>query len=110
MRNPFWLPWAEILCPLPGLEVHPISFSPTLKKQIELFSDLHASGLNVSDYHFGPGPELMLATEIFVNVTPIWNVCARFNGTDLPDEYVILGTHLPTVSLLGFILMDSLCA
>jgi len=50
-------------------------------------------GLNVSDYHFGPGPELMLATEIFVNVTPIWNVCARFNGTDLPDEYVILGNH-----------------
>lgn len=50
-------------------------------------------GLNESVYHFGPGPKLMLATEIFVNVTPIWNVCARFNGSELPNEHVILGNH-----------------
>jgi N-acetylated-alpha-linked acidic dipeptidase len=50
-------------------------------------------GLNKSVYHFGPGPKLMLATEIFVNITPIWNVCARFNGSELPNEYVVLGNH-----------------
>jgi N-acetylated-alpha-linked acidic dipeptidase len=50
-------------------------------------------GFNSSVYHLGPGRKLMLATEIFVKVTPIWNVCARFNGSELPDEYVVLGNH-----------------
>ena len=44
-------------------------------------------------YHLGPGPKLMVATEISVTVTPIWNVCARFNGSELPDEYVLGGMH-----------------
>ncbi len=48
-------------------------------------------GLNASIYKFGPGRRVMLTALMKSPSTTIWNVCARLNGTEEPDRYVILG-------------------
>ncbi|MEX2234082.1 MAG: M28 family metallopeptidase [Cyclobacteriaceae bacterium] len=45
-------------------------------------------------YHIGPGPvRVHLKVEFDWDIVPCYNVIARLNGSDLPDQWVIRGNH-----------------
>jgi hypothetical protein len=45
-------------------------------------------------YKQGPGPvQVQVAIEVEYNVTPIWNVIGRIQGTEEPDRLVVMGSH-----------------
>ena len=45
-------------------------------------------------YHIGPGPaKVHLKVEFNWNIVPIYDVIARMNGSEHPDEWIIRGNH-----------------
>jgi N-acetylated-alpha-linked acidic dipeptidase len=45
-------------------------------------------------YHVGPGPaKVHLVVKSSWNVTPIWDVVAKIQGSTYPDEWIIRGNH-----------------
>jgi N-acetylated-alpha-linked acidic dipeptidase len=50
-------------------------------------------GLPVT-YHFGPGPaRVRLAVASDWRLAPIWDVIARWPGSELPDQWILRGNH-----------------
>lgn len=92
------LPQSEM--PVPGIPIIPISHSTAL----ELMRDLRGNtippgwqGAMPFRYHIGPGPvvaRIRVQTDAAANgYKTIWNTFGTIEGTDLPDEMVIIGAH-----------------
>lgn len=46
-------------------------------------------------YHLGPGEaRVKLSVEMDYQVRPIWNVIGRIEGSEFPDQWVVLGNHI----------------
>lgn len=59
----------------------------------EVVPDEWRGGLPIT-YHFGPGPaRVRLKAEFDWNMVTAYNVIARLEGSDYPDEWVIRGNH-----------------
>jgi len=56
-----------------------------------------------ADYSSGPAPGVTLSLENLMEekITPIWNVIGIINGTDHPDETLIVGNHRDTWMIGG---------
>ncbi len=79
------------------IPVQPISYSdalPLLRAMTGPVAPVAWRGALPTTYHLGPGPATVrVHLEFDWNLEPAYNVIARMEGSEYPDEWVIRGNH-----------------
>lgn len=85
---------AEVLTKIPVL---PISFGDALPLLRAIGGPMAPEGWRGSlpiSYHVGPGPaKVRLALEFNWDIVPIYDVVAKLEGSEHPDQWIIRGNH-----------------
>jgi len=84
----------EVLSPIPVLPISYRDAQPILKALGGQVVPESWRGALGQTYHFGPGPaKIHLNVEFNWDIAPLYNVLARMQGTDYPDQWIIRGNH-----------------
>ncbi len=84
----------EVFVGIPTLPISYVDALPILKALEGPVAPARWTGGLPITYHMGPGPaKVHLKLEFNWDIVPLYNVVAKMEGSELPDEWVMRGNH-----------------